>query len=237
MMCHPSVQRPLIWMLFLLPIRNGEPRSAGAGGAGLPHALSPGLPRVPPRDDEAVLEEGPGREAHLRVHPVLPGRLLHRHGAAVPARGQPLDQPLGGRGVQHRGPGCGFWGTWVNIQGWGWGRGGAKGGFWANRMKPWWGCTERGIDLKNYSTTTQVQKREEKKYKPAVFRRRGLSLVLDQGTKRWMEESHSSSAADKGADADSHWLATTLWSQREWISFIFSPFAFKLKAAIWMQRF
>lgn len=124
MMCHPSVQRPLIWMLFLLPFRNGEPRSAGAGGAGLPHALSPGLPRVPPRDDEAVLEEGPGREAHLRVHPVLPGRLLHRHGAAVPARGQPLDQPLGGRGVQHRGPWCGFWGTWVNIQGWG---GGGKG--------------------------------------------------------------------------------------------------------------
>lgn len=84
-------------MLFL-SCRDGEPGSAGAGGPGLPHAVPPGLPRVAPRDDAAVLEEGPGREAHLRVHPVLLGRLLHRHGATVPARGQPLEWPVGGAG-------------------------------------------------------------------------------------------------------------------------------------------
>lgn len=86
--------------------RDGEPRSAGAGGPGLPHAVPPGLPRVSARDDEAVLEEGTGREAHLRVHPVLPGRLLHRHGATVPARGQPLDWPVGGAEVGGQGKGA-----------------------------------------------------------------------------------------------------------------------------------
>lgn len=75
-------------------LRDGEPGGSGAGGARLPHALPPELPRVAPRPDDAVLEEGAGREAHLRVHPVLPGRLLHGHGAAVPARGQPV---AGGR--------------------------------------------------------------------------------------------------------------------------------------------
>lgn len=71
-------------------LRHGEPGGAGTGGARLPHALPPGLPRVPARDDEALLEEGSGREAHLRVHPVLPGRLFHRHGATVPAWREPI---------------------------------------------------------------------------------------------------------------------------------------------------
>lgn len=45
--------------LILSPPRHGEQGGPGAGGAGVPYALPPGLPRVPPRDDEAVLEEGP----------------------------------------------------------------------------------------------------------------------------------------------------------------------------------
>lgn len=68
--------------------RYGEPGGPGAGGTRLPDAVSPGLPRVAARDDEALLEEGAGREADLRVHPVLLGGLLHRHGAPVPAGGQ-----------------------------------------------------------------------------------------------------------------------------------------------------
>lgn len=71
--------------------RYGESRGPWAGRTGLPHALPPGLPRVPPWDDEAVLEEGARWKADLWIHPVLFGRLLHSHRAAVPARGQPLD--------------------------------------------------------------------------------------------------------------------------------------------------
>lgn len=127
------------FFLFFLSFRNGEPRSAWAGGPGLPHALSPGLPRVTPRDDEAVLEEGRGREAHLRVHPVLLRRLLHFHGAAVPARGQPLDWPLGEEGVEGWGGEAlmWLWGTWVNIKA----RSCRRS--WVDGLKPWWGCTER----------------------------------------------------------------------------------------------
>lgn len=169
----------LFYLFFIfLSFRNGEPRSAWAGGPGLPHALSPGLPRVTPRDDEAVLEEGRGREAHLRVHPVLLRRLLHFHGAAVPARGQPLDWPLGEEGVGG-GRWCGF-----EVHGWTL-RLGAVG----DLEQMGWSFDEaaqkeRGIDLTNFSTTTQVQK--EKKCN--VFRCRGLSLEY-QGTKCWMEES------------------------------------------------
>jgi len=72
------------------PLRHGEPGGAGAGGARLPHAVPPGVPRVPARDDEGLLEEGPGREAHFRVPPVLPGGLFHRHRATVPAWGEPI---------------------------------------------------------------------------------------------------------------------------------------------------
>lgn len=39
--------------------RYGEPRGAGAGGARVQDAMPAGLPRVPPRIDESVLEEGP----------------------------------------------------------------------------------------------------------------------------------------------------------------------------------
>lgn len=70
--------------------RHGEPGGAGAGGARIPHALSPGLPRVPARDDEGMLEEGGRREAHVRVPAVLPGGLFHIHGATVPAWGEPI---------------------------------------------------------------------------------------------------------------------------------------------------
>lgn len=79
--------------LSLYFCRHGEPGGAGAGGARLPHALPPGVPGDPARDDEALLEEGPGREAHLRVPPVLPGGLLHRHRAAVPAWREPIASP------------------------------------------------------------------------------------------------------------------------------------------------
>ena len=40
-------------------VRYGEPRGAGAGGARVQDAMPAGLPRVPPRIDESVLEEGP----------------------------------------------------------------------------------------------------------------------------------------------------------------------------------
>lgn len=71
--------------------RYGQSRSTWAGGERLPHALPSGLSRVPPRDDEGLLEEGSGREADVRVHPVLFRRLLHGHRATVPAGRQPLE--------------------------------------------------------------------------------------------------------------------------------------------------
>ena len=70
--------------------RHEQPRGAGAGGARLPDAVPAGLPHVSARADGAVLEEGPGGEAHLRVPAGLFGGLLHCHGASVPAGGQPL---------------------------------------------------------------------------------------------------------------------------------------------------
>ena len=70
--------------------RHEQPRGAGAGGARLPDAVPAGLPHVPARADGAVLEEGPGGEAHLRVPAGLFGGLLHCHWASVPAGGQPL---------------------------------------------------------------------------------------------------------------------------------------------------
>lgn len=73
-----------------LLLRHGEPWGTGAGGARLPHALPPGVPRVPARDDEALLEEGSGWEAHFRVPPVLPGGLFHRHRATVPTWREPI---------------------------------------------------------------------------------------------------------------------------------------------------
>ena len=74
--------------------RDEQPGGAGAGGARLQDALSPGLPHLPPRAHGAVLEEGRRGEAHVRVPAGLPGGLLHGHGAAVPARGQPLNAGL-----------------------------------------------------------------------------------------------------------------------------------------------
>lgn len=91
--------------------RDEQPGGAGAGGARLQDALSPGLPHLPPRAHGAVLEEGRRGEAHLRVPAGLPGGLLHGHGAAVPARGQPLNTELwAGTGLNrsslepHQGP-------------------------------------------------------------------------------------------------------------------------------------
>lgn len=76
---------------FMSPLsRHEQPRGAGAGGARLPHALPPGVPRVPARDDEALLEERSGWEADLRVPPVLPGGLLHIHRATVPTWREPI---------------------------------------------------------------------------------------------------------------------------------------------------
>lgn len=80
-----------IYVIFLCVFsRYGESRGPGAGRARLSHALPPGVPRVPPWDDEAVLEEGARWKTYLRIHPVLFGRLLHSHRATVPAGGQPL---------------------------------------------------------------------------------------------------------------------------------------------------
>lgn len=72
------------------PLRHGEPWGTRTGGARIPHALPTGVPRVPARDDEPLLEEGPGREAHVRVPPVLPGGLFHSHRATVPTWRKPI---------------------------------------------------------------------------------------------------------------------------------------------------
>lgn len=77
-------------ILILFFSRYGEQRGTGAGRSRLPHALPPGLPRVAAWDDEAVLEEGARRKADVRIHPVLPGRLLYSYRATIPAWGQPL---------------------------------------------------------------------------------------------------------------------------------------------------
>lgn len=77
--------------LYPLSFRHGEPRGVGAGGAGLQNAMSSGLPRVAARNDAALLEEGARRAAHIRIHPVLPRGLFHRHWATVSARRQPVE--------------------------------------------------------------------------------------------------------------------------------------------------
>lgn len=72
------------------PFRHEQSRSAWAGGEGLPDGLCPGLPHLAPWTDAAVLEAGGRWEAHVWVPPVLPGGLLHRHRAAVPAGRKPV---------------------------------------------------------------------------------------------------------------------------------------------------
>lgn len=81
-----SSHHPLPHLLF----RYGQPGGAGAGGARLPHALSAGMPWVPAWDDEALLEEGARREAHIWVPAVFPGGLFHRHRATVSAWREPI---------------------------------------------------------------------------------------------------------------------------------------------------
>lgn len=70
--------------------RHEQPWGAGAGGEGLQNALCLGLPRLAPWTHAAVLEARGRREAHLWLPAVLPGGLLHRHGAAVPAWRKPV---------------------------------------------------------------------------------------------------------------------------------------------------
>lgn len=89
--------------LYFFISRHGESWGTGAGRARLPHALPPGLPRVTPRDDETVLEEGARWKADLRVYPVLFRRLLHSYRATVPARRQPLVVGDLGRTLAYRG--------------------------------------------------------------------------------------------------------------------------------------
>lgn len=48
------------------------------------------MPRVSARDDEALLEEGARREAHLRVPAIFPGGLFHLHRASVSTRRKPI---------------------------------------------------------------------------------------------------------------------------------------------------
>lgn len=95
---HYQVRRLVLWHLThwachqrqsALP-RDGEPGSAGAGWARLPHAVPSGLPRVFTWDDEALLEEGARWETYVRVPPVLPGGLFYRHRATVPAWREPI---------------------------------------------------------------------------------------------------------------------------------------------------
>lgn len=63
----------------MFDFRDEQPRGAGAGGAGLQDAVSPGLPHLAARADAAVLEEGRRGAAHLRVPAGLLGGLLHSH--------------------------------------------------------------------------------------------------------------------------------------------------------------
>lgn len=46
-------------------LRDEQPRGAGAGGARLQDAMSPGLPHLAARADAAVLEEGRRGAAHI----------------------------------------------------------------------------------------------------------------------------------------------------------------------------
>lgn len=72
------------------PFRHEQPWSAGAGGEGLQDALRSRLPGLASWTDAAVLEAGARWKAHFWVPSVLPGGLLHCHGAAVPARRKPV---------------------------------------------------------------------------------------------------------------------------------------------------
>ncbi len=77
--CIDVFQPHLSSYLHVALSRHEQPRGAGAGRARLPDAVPAGLPHVPARADGAVLEEGPGGEAHLRVPAGLFGGLLHCH--------------------------------------------------------------------------------------------------------------------------------------------------------------
>lgn len=85
-----SLKRQHSRFLPMSLFRNEQPRSAGAGGAGLPDALCPRLPHLAPWTDAAVLEAGAWWEAYLWVPPILLGGLLHRHRATVSARRKPV---------------------------------------------------------------------------------------------------------------------------------------------------
>lgn len=147
-------------MLF----RYGESRGAGAGGERIPHALPPGLPGVSAWDDEAVLEEGSGWEAHVRVHPVLLGRLLHSYRATVPARGQPLVCGAGGE-------------LWCcrEVHQWKINESSAKPR--TLSPKPW----RKEVSQTSPHPHWQNLHRQEKQKKKRVFWSRGLSLVFNRG--------------------------------------------------------
>lgn len=92
-MCLIQTWMPLSFLPSLLlhpPFRHEQPWGVGAGGEGIPNALRPRLPSFAPWTDAAVLETWAWWEAHLWVPAVLPGGLLHRHRAAVPARREPV---------------------------------------------------------------------------------------------------------------------------------------------------
>lgn len=74
--------------------RDGEPGGAGPGGAGVPHALPPRVPRVSARPHVPVLAEGPGGATYIRVPAGFPGGLLHLDRAPVPAWREPIDPEL-----------------------------------------------------------------------------------------------------------------------------------------------
>lgn len=135
MQCILSIHT-IFLCVFFLP-RYGKSRGTWAGRTRLPHALPPGLPRVPAWDDEALLEEGARRKADLWIHPVLFGRLLHSHRATVPARRQPLVWWIWGQTV------ASYRGTSEESKAWG-------NRELQHREKPWWGCRERCKLVQNH---------------------------------------------------------------------------------------
>lgn len=82
--CTPKVLFCLWLTIWNSLHRDGKQGGAGASGARLSDALSAGLPRVSAWINEAMLEEGPRREANLWIYSVIFRRLLYSNRATVP---------------------------------------------------------------------------------------------------------------------------------------------------------
>lgn len=171
--------------------RYGESGGPWAGGTRLPNAMPPGMPRVPPWDDEAVLEEGARWKTDVWIHPVLFGRLLHSHRAAVPARGQPLEWGMLEGGASHRG-------TSVKMK-----KLRTTGSF-TNGGGAWWGCRERCFLcyelVHNHTVISASASSALSLVSPGT---KGLEMQIGAGTL---------SSGNPANQKNSNVLASTLWS-------------------------